>query len=84
MTNYVVTNIRLPEEDYLRLKAEAAAQRKSLSAVIRDRVGVKKVSKETYIKKLLSLKTDWFTDKDYQDYKKIRVDLKRRLKKFNW
>lgn len=84
MTNYVVTNIRLPEEDYLRLKAEAAVTRKSLSAVIRERVGAKKISKEAYIKKLLSLKTDWFTDKDYQDYKKMRVDLKKRAKKLNW
>lgn len=39
--NYVTTNIRLPEEDYLKLKAEAAKKRKSLSAVIREKVGVK-------------------------------------------
>lgn len=39
--NYVTTNIRLPEDDYLKLKAEAAKKRKSLSAVIREKVGVK-------------------------------------------
>lgn len=42
MNNYVTTNIRLPENDYLRLKEEAAKSRKSLSAVIREKIGVKK------------------------------------------
>lgn len=36
--NYVTTNIRIPEEDYLRLKAEAAKRRKSFSAVARERL----------------------------------------------
>lgn len=39
--NYVTTNIRISEEDYLRLKEEAAKERKSLSAVIRERIGSK-------------------------------------------
>lgn len=39
---YVTTNIRLEEEDYLRLKTEAAKKRKSLSAVIRERIAPKK------------------------------------------
>jgi predicted CopG family antitoxin len=42
MNSYVTTNIRLPEDDYLRLKEEAAKSRKSLSAVIREKIGVKK------------------------------------------
>ncbi len=37
--NYITTNIRLPEEDYFRLKEEAFRKRKSLAAVIRDKVG---------------------------------------------
>lgn len=37
--NYVTTNIRISEEDYLRLKSEAAKSRKSLSAVIREKIG---------------------------------------------
>lgn len=36
--NYVTTNIRIPEEDYLRLKDEAARKRKSFSAVVRSRL----------------------------------------------
>lgn len=40
--NYVTTNIRIPEEDYLRLKNEAAKKRKSLSSVIRARISIKK------------------------------------------
>lgn len=40
--NYVTTNIRISEEDYLRLKNEAAKSRKSLSAVVREKIGSKK------------------------------------------
>lgn len=79
--NYVTTNIRLSEEDYLRLKQEAAQKRTSLSAVIRERVGEKKVSSKDYAKLLLSLKTDWFTDKDYKEYQRMRRDMDKRVKK---
>ncbi len=81
MSNYITTNIRLLEEDYLRLKEEAAKRRTSLSAVIRERVGVKKSSKKTYAKKLLELKTDWFTEKDYTEYKKSRAQMEKRIKR---
>jgi hypothetical protein len=47
MNNYVTTNIRLPEEDYLRLKEEAAKSRKSLSAIIREKIGVKSIVKKS-------------------------------------
>ena len=83
MNNYVVTNIRLPEEDYLRLKEEAAKKRKSLSAIIRDKVSEKKLSGEEYAKKLLHLKTDWFSDNDYQDYKSVKAEVEKKLKKYN-
>lgn len=36
--NYITTNIRIPEEDYMRLKIEAVQQKKSLSAVIREKI----------------------------------------------
>lgn len=39
--NYVTTNIRLPEENYLRLKEEAFRKRKSLAAVIREKIDAK-------------------------------------------
>lgn len=42
MSNYITTNIRLPEEDYLRLKKEAFRTSKSLSAVIRQRISTNK------------------------------------------
>lgn len=48
--NFVTTNIRISEEDYLRLKSEAAKKRISLSGIIREKIGkgkVKKVSHET-------------------------------------
>lgn len=38
MANYVTTNIRISEEDYLRLKAEAAKKRTSFSAIIRQNI----------------------------------------------
>ena len=40
--NYVTTNIRISEEDYLRLKNEALQKRKSLSAIVREKVTYKK------------------------------------------
>lgn len=36
--NFVTTNIRLPEEEYIKLKAEAARKRKSLAAIIREKI----------------------------------------------
>ena len=85
MSNYVTTNIRLPEEDYLRLKEEAAKKRTSLSAVIREKVGSKKkISSKDYAKMLLTLNTDWFTNKDYKEYRGQRVRLKKRSKRYNW
>lgn len=83
MNNYVTTNIRLAEEDYLRLKEEAAKKRKSLSAIIREKVSKKLPSKD-YAKKLLTLKTDWFTDKDFKEYKRNRAQLKKRVKRYEW
>lgn len=38
MNNFITTNIRLPEEDYMRLKSEALHKRKSLSAIIREKL----------------------------------------------
>ena len=81
MNNYVVTNIRLAEEDYLRLKEEAAKKRTSFSAVIREKIGEKRLSREEWVKKLLTLNTDWF---DYKEFKKNRVEMEKRVKKNNW
>lgn len=39
--NFVTTNIRLPEEEYIQLKAEAAKKRKSLAAIIREKLQAK-------------------------------------------
>ena len=43
--NYVTTNIRIPEEDYLRLKTEAVNKRTSLAGIIREKIQKKKVKK---------------------------------------
>ncbi len=53
--NYITTNIRIPEEDYLRLKTEAVNKRTSLAGVIRERIAgkkVKKVSSETLMERI--------------------------------
>lgn len=57
--NYVTTNIRLPEEDYLRLKAEAAKKRQSLAAVIREKIGTEEKvrSKDQVDKFMADIKT---------------------------
>lgn len=43
--NYVTTNIRIPEDDYLRLKEEAAKKRMSLAAIVREKIGTQKRKK---------------------------------------
>lgn len=55
MSNYVTTNIRIPEKDYLRLKEEAAKRRKSLAEIIRDRISEKRPyakSRQDLVKKI--------------------------------
>lgn len=54
MNSYITTNIRISEEDYLRLKAEAAKKRTSLSAIIREKVHPqqKRESPEIIMKRL--------------------------------
>lgn len=78
--NYVTTNIRLLEEDYLRLKEEAVKKRKSLAAVIRDKIGGEKSTQE-YAKRLLALKTDWFS---YEEYRKNKMKVVKRLRNYSW
>lgn len=51
--NYVTTNIRLPEENYLKLKEEAARKRKSLAAVVREKLGVKKVRSASEVEEFM-------------------------------
>lgn len=52
--NYVTTNIRLPEESYLKLKEEAAKRRKSLSAVIREKLGAKNARSESEVEQFMN------------------------------
>lgn len=83
--NYITTNIRLPEKDYLRLKEEAAKKRKSFGALAREKLGVKKQqSREEYLKKLRSLDTSWFTEKDYEEYLEMKRKDQERSKMYDW
>ena len=53
--NYVTTNIRISEEDYLRLKEEAAKKRKSFSSIIRERIKPKeKKRSKAEVQKIMS------------------------------
>ena len=54
--NYVTTNIRLAEEDYLRLKYEAAKARKSLAAIVREKISEQKNTEndDQYVADMLS------------------------------
>lgn len=40
--NWITTNIRLPEDMYMELKMEAAASRKSMAEIVRERIRGKK------------------------------------------
>lgn len=53
--NYITTNIRIPEDDYLKLKAEAARKRKSLAAVIREKITEPEDKTESVTQSLLNL-----------------------------
>lgn len=53
--NYVTTNIRLTEDEYLKLKAEAAKRRKSLAAIIREKISSKEaVGASIDVEKIIS------------------------------
>ena len=69
--NYVTTNIRLTEEIYLQLKKEAAEKRKSLSAVIREKLAGDKDYSGTQVEKLL------------QDLHKLAKKQSKKLKHFD-
>lgn len=53
--NYITTNIRLPEDDYLKLKSEAARKRKSFAAVVREKLGTERKPQAHLAKNLLTL-----------------------------
>ena len=44
--NWITTNLRLPEDLYMDLKLKAARERKSVAAIIRDKLAGKQVHKE--------------------------------------
>lgn len=48
---WVATNIRFPEDMYMELKLEAAKERRSVAAIVRDKVAKKRVSvsKNAYV-----------------------------------
>lgn len=52
--NFVTTNIRLPEEEYLKLKAEAAKKRKSLAAVIREKITSQKSLNQAEVEEIMN------------------------------
>ena len=72
MSNFITTNIRIPEEDYLRLKEEAAKDRKSLSAVIRKKITIQKQKRSE--REIESL---------YERRHKIAENLNKKIKDFD-
>lgn len=52
--NWITTNIRLPEEDYMELKLTAARRRTSVNALVREKLGIKKriTNRDEFWKKL--------------------------------
>lgn len=52
--NWITTNIRIPEEDYMEIKLEAAHTRKSVASIIRDRISKKTKKDEVSTEKLMA------------------------------
>lgn len=50
---WIATNIRFPEDMYMELKLEAAKERKSVAAVVREKVANKKPQKKVDSKKFM-------------------------------
>lgn len=76
--NWITTNLRLPEDLYMELKLKAARERKSVAAVIRERLTDKKSSGESYRKSLLSIKGVWDLE---PEIKRNRAQVEKRLKR---
>lgn len=51
--NWITTNLRLPEDIYMDLKMKAARERKSIAAVIREKLGAKRGSTKDNTSQLL-------------------------------
>lgn len=51
--NWITTNLRLPEDIYMELKMKAARERKSVAAVIREKLRGDTMTEEKEAKKLL-------------------------------
>ena len=71
--NYVTTNIRISEKDYLRLKAEAAKRRKSLSAVIREKISSGDEKRTKVEVELLLQELDSLAEKNSKYFKGINI-----------
>lgn len=52
--NWITTNIRLPEDLYMDLKLKAARERKSVAAVIREKLSSEKRLNDESVKKILA------------------------------
>lgn len=81
------TYLYLPDELNKKIEKASKLNGKSKAEVIRTALekGLEKSSKvnkklrrQEYLKKLLSIKGDWF---DYKEYKKNRLDMEKRIKK---
>lgn len=51
--NWITTNIRLPEELYREIKEEALKERKSMNAIIRERLSPAQKDKKKRVERLL-------------------------------
>jgi len=74
--NWITTNIRLPEDLYMDLKMKAARQRKSVAAVIREKIGKSKGGTITRQKKraaILLRRLDKFRERTAKENKGINL-----------
>lgn len=72
-------NRKIEKTSKLNGKSKAEIMRTALEEGLkRSSMANKKLKRQEYIKKLLSIKGDWF---DYKEYKKNREDMEKRIKK---
>lgn len=51
--NWITTNIRLPEDLYMEFKLQAAKSRKSIAALIREKLAKREVTKKKNVKRIM-------------------------------
>jgi plasmid stability protein len=70
--NWITTNLRLPEDLYMELKMKAARERKSIAAVVREKLSGEKTLTDEKAKRLLQ-KMNSLREKIAKEHKELNL-----------